>query len=301
MTIPNVRRLARRDIDEQAWNAAVMDSPYGLTWWLDAVTEGHWYGLVLGDYRLVLPVALSPAPLRRVLRLVNGAAFTQHAGPFGQGTPQELALLLDAIPRAWTIRKLALYQTELTVLPRRKLSLTERSNHELNLNLPYRAIAKGYRADLRRKLRDHPPASLTGWDVSGFMAFYRQHTGSRFGMGQAEYAAQERLLLASTGHGEGQLYRLDDALGAPIAGLFIARRGQRLVNLMASSSKAGFREHGMARLLDGVIRDNAGQETLLDFEGSDLPGVATFFRGFGAVRVPYLNLADQSLVATILP
>lgn len=301
MSMPDVRRLHRKDIDEKKWNTTITNSPYGLSWWLDAVTDGHWYGLVLDDYRLVLPLPLSPAPLRRLARLVNGAAFTQHAGPFGQGTPPELASLLDAIPRSWTIRKLALYQPSLGVLPERKLSLTERSNHEVDLTPAYKTIARGYRADLRRKLRDRPPEKLTAWDTDGFLAFYHEHTGSRFGMAKAEYVAQKRLLLANAEHGDGKLYRLNGADGQPISGLFIARQGKRLVNLMASSNAAGLGEHGMARLLDGVIRHYAGREMVLDFEGSDIPGVATFFRGFGAVRVPYVHLADQSLVATILP
>lgn len=36
-----------------------------------------------------------------------------------------------------------------------------------------------------------------------------------------------------------------------------------------------------------LIRQYAGTQTILDFEGSDIPGIARFYEGFGAINEPY--------------
>jgi hypothetical protein len=40
-------------------------------------------------------------------------------------------------------------------------------------------------------------------------------------------------------------------------------------------------------LLDAVIRENAESGLLLDFEGSDIPGVKEFYYAFAAIPQPY--------------
>ena len=40
-------------------------------------------------------------------------------------------------------------------------------------------------------------------------------------------------------------------------------------------------------LIDAFIKDHAGKKMALDFEGSDIPGLASFYSSFGAVNEPY--------------
>jgi len=46
----------------------------------------------------------------------------------------------------------------------------------------------------------------------------------------------------------------------------------------------------MAKLIDAEIDHHFEEASLYDFEGSDIAGVADFFRGFGAVERPYQTL-----------
>ncbi len=40
-------------------------------------------------------------------------------------------------------------------------------------------------------------------------------------------------------------------------------------------------------LIDSFIKDHAGKDIILDFEGSDIEGLAQFYSGFGAVEEKY--------------
>lgn len=283
-----VQLLARNNLDLQRWDEAVSRAPYGLSWWLDAVTGGNWYGVVLDDYRTVmpLPVSRSFGPLK----FVNGAPFTQHQGPFGDFDDDDIRLMLRAIPRHWYVRKLCLYPAVTETAVAKAWKLTQRTNHELSLQPDGKKLRSSYRTDLRRKLRDFPTAELREWKVMDFLAFYQKHVGPKHQLDDAGFAVLKALTTTARKHNAGKCYHLVGGDGNVIAAIFHVHHGNRIFNLFAASSPQGYRVHGMARLLDGVIQANAASDLILDFEGSDLPGVAMFFRSFGAKRVEYWRL-----------
>ena len=85
----------------------------------------------------------------------------------------------------------------------------------------------------------------------------------------------------------GVLLRADEANHGLLAAGFIPFHQGRLINLFAASTELGYQREGMARLLVALIEAYRGEGRLLDFEGSDLPGVAEFFRSFGPEERPY--------------
>lgn len=40
-------------------------------------------------------------------------------------------------------------------------------------------------------------------------------------------------------------------------------------------------------LINAIIKDHAGKNLVLDFEGSDIPGLAFFYKSFGSVEEKY--------------
>jgi hypothetical protein len=62
---------------------------------------------------------------------------------------------------------------------------------------------------------------------------------------------------------------------------------KRIYNIMNTTTDAGRDAAANHFLLDNVIREFADQNLLLDFEGSDLPGVKSFYENFGARNQPF--------------
>ena len=198
-----IQRIPRKQVNREKWNLAVngerFPSPYGLCWWLDAVTDSNWEGLVLGDYQLVLPIPffLKVGPLA----LVNGASFTQHLGPFGEGSSEEKQALLGQVSSLRYVRKLS----SLVMAPGNRFKITPRNNYELELLPGYGTISKGYRADLRRKLRRNelpPPVKIS---AESFIQFYLDTLGEKISMSSKDQRVVHALLLADKNRAKGSV------------------------------------------------------------------------------------------------
>ena len=69
----------------------------------------------------------------------------------------------------------------------------------------------------------------------------------------------------------------------------------RIYNIMSVSPAAGRKKRAHFYLLDQLIAEFATKKILLDFEGSDVPGIAEFYRKFGSHNQPYPFLKYNNL------
>jgi hypothetical protein len=75
--------------------------------------------------------------------------------------------------------------------------------------------------------------------------------------------------------------------GQECAAVFFLQHEKRIYYLIPVSNSLGKEKKAMFAIVDHVIRKFAGTDTILDFEGSNIPGIARFFEGFGSVNRPY--------------
>jgi len=290
--VAGVHYLPRQEIDRNRWDAAAATDatglPYGFCWWLDAATRGRWDGIVLGDYQAVWPLP-NTGYFGRFTR-VQRAVFTQQSGPFGIFSGADLPAMFNALPKR--INSFALPISE-------RLALTDvptgrqahyRTNLLLDLSPGVDELTAGYASGLRRKLRKHGPAHLESATVEEVMDVYQHVVGPKVGLRKKHFTRGRALMNAALDNNAGLCVKLTDDDGTLLATNFLPHYGGRLINLLPASTPAGYRREGMARLLHGIITAHAGEGGLLDFEGSDVPGIATFFRQFGPVERPYLSV-----------
>ncbi len=76
------------------------------------------------------------------------------------------------------------------------------------------------------------------------------------------------------------------------AGAFFVRSPRRHVFLFSGANQMAKDTGAMSYLIDAYIEAHCGEPHILDFEGSQNPNLARFYRGFGAkaVRYPYLYI-----------
>lgn len=282
--------LRGKDIDRQRWDAAVAADPaclpYGFSWWLDAVTNSHWDGMILDDYRVVFPL-----PRRRSFgrfTQVQRADFTQQGGPFGQLLPDDVEHILAGLPKSILRFSLPLREQLTLASPPAGRKTFSRNNLVLPLTSSLADVRAGYSRSIRRQLKSETKGKLSPTSIETVIAEYRLTAGPKAGLQETHYRSIHRLASACVFHQAGYCYRYDDPeQGLLAAGFFPAYRG-RIINLFAASTETGYQLGGMPKLLDAIISRHFNETHLLDFEGSDNTGIAAFFKSFGAESRPYL-------------
>jgi hypothetical protein len=80
-----------------------------------------------------------------------------------------------------------------------------------------------------------------------------------------------------------------------LASVFFVKTNQTSIYLAASSNQEGIEKSAMFLLIDTFIQKNAGSSMTFDFEGSNIPGVARFYAGFGAMPKTYFSIHQNRL------
>ena len=78
--------------------------------------------------------------------------------------------------------------------------------------------------------------------------------------------------------------KIDNVL---VGGSVFVLDAKRMIYLFSAVSQIGKEKQVMSLLLNDVIETHSNTDRILDFEGSQLPGVAKFFRSFGAIKETY--------------
>jgi len=287
-----IQYLQREAIDDERWNRVVSLSPYETayahTWYLDACSD-QWDALILGDYRVVMPMAFRR---KMGIRYLYQPRFCQQLGAYSEGEVDAsvMKLLLHEMKRKFRLGDYALNEGNyLEVAPGFKL--WDNTNYTLQLDPGYAAVSGGYTTNCRRNVKKAAESGLVFSDrvpVEDLVRMKREHDHRV--QSEAHYRHLVRMF--------GSLHQQGHMLGCGIlkdgilcAGALFAYGTKRMHYLLSVSSRTGREHHAMFLLIDQVIRTHAGKPVCLDFEGSNIPTIARFFRGFGARPRHYQRIA----------
>jgi hypothetical protein len=137
--------------------------------------------------------------------------------------------------------------------------------------------------------------------VDALVAYYRQELGQRAALKPQQYRRLARLFRVLLARDRAVIYRLEApeiGSGCRAMGLFV-KTPDRIINVFGASDQLGRDLYSMHVLLDHLIERHAGKNLHFDFEGSDIPGVADFFKSFGARVEPYWELRMNRLPALV--
>lgn len=292
--MPRIRFLERQDIDVERWDRCVQISPYSdvyaLGGWLDIMAK-RWSGLVQDDYTAVLPI---PWNRKYFVSYIYTPRFTSPLPLCGDpSTSLPLTDFLRAIPK-WFVRwDLDINSPQATEhIP---YTHHHRTNYLLPLDSPYEnlfsAFRPGYRNLIRQALRDGYRSQTTGAYAEIIDNASRKKKIA--GMKPDDYTRFRKLCEWLAPQDMLECWETIDSRGNRCAGAIFAKTGRKLYYLLAWNNDEGRVAAASHLLIDEVIRSHAGSGRVLDFEGSDHPGIAHFMKGFGAYARTYLHISKR--------
>lgn len=290
--------LRHTEIDKNKWDLCLEQSTnsfvYGFSWYLDSVSP-NWEALVLDDYLAVMPLT---GHRKYFIYYLSQPFFTQQLGVFGKlNLSQELLMeFLSSIPKKYKFIDIQLNEQNQVLDELYKVK--KRKNYVLELNRPYDKIHKDYNTQAKRNLKQAKKNSLELKTISAkeVVVFYKLHKAiSTKGVTNHDYekllslmnsALEKRKLLC-----KGVYSKSGELLAA---GAFLAHKN-RIIFLLGNGSELGKETGAMTYLMDCLIFQFANHQMLFDFEGSEIEGIARFFKSFGSEKRNYYRFKQNKL------
>jgi hypothetical protein len=299
MNHPEIRLIKSDDIDRQKWDDCIRNATFGIayawSWYLDGISPG-WHALVWGDYLYVMPL---PNNRKYGFSYIFQPFFNQQLGVFSSlpTDPEIVNQFLQAIPENFRLTDLKL---NIGNRPTSKqFRIEKHTTHHLDLSTGIDEIRKNYSVNTSRNIKKAIKSKvsvLSVYDVRQFIAFTREnlHEKSR-NIKEQHYDALQQVISFALYQQVGEILGAFDEANSLVAAAFFVTTNQKSIYLAASSNHKGVEQSAMFLLIDTFIARNAGNDLVLDFEGSDIQGIARFYKGFGGIPETYFSVHQNRL------
>jgi hypothetical protein len=294
-----IQYLDRDDIDETKWDECLRQSfngnLYGHSWFLDVVA-GEWGALVEDDYQRVFPL---PWRKKYGISYIYQPFFTQQLGLYSRSALSAgvVGNFLDAIPRRFGHIEINLnlhnkYENS-------SYRVMSQLNHELDLIHDYPKIAEGYSGNLRRNLKKAENAKMMiqrNPQPESIVTLFRQNRGKDLmHLKDEDYRRLQQVVYKCTYKGIADIRGVYDELNQLIAGAFFIRSHNKSIFLFSGLNQEGRNKAAMPYLIDSYIREQANRNLTFDFDGSNDPNLARFYKSFGSKEIIYQRVVINRL------
>jgi hypothetical protein len=298
----SITYYANNAIDKQRWNSLIESAANGLAYahtdMLDAMSPG-WDAMIYRDYEAVMPLTWRK---KMGIRYLCQPAFCQQLGIFSAAPiPATLAeaFLRKTVTHFRLIEIFINYANPLPIIP------GPSTNFILPLQDGYEKLSASYRKDLQKNLSraaKYPMVYKATTHIEEALTQYRNLYGKRMNMRDGDYNAFGHL--CKKWIAENRCFvrevHLEEKKSTELMAIGIFLKDQhRIYNIASSTLPNGRTLEANHFLFDQLIREFAGQDLILDFEGSDLPGVARFYQKFNPIAQPYFFWKSNRLPAVI--
>lgn len=287
-----IQYLTRSEIDSNKWDQCISRSTNGRIYayavYLDTMSA-NWDALVLNDYEAVMPLTWKS---KYGIRYLYQPFLAAQLGVFGNA---EVQAFIEGIPAHF--RYIDIYLNSANTGSFDKEHIQLRDNYILRLDQSYENLFAAYRENIRRNIKKAKQAGcivVRDFDVESVIS-----------LATAQMQLHDKNVVENTGRFR-KLYQLLKAenkattYGISLNGTIIAScvfffSHNRAYYILVGNHPNGKTIGASHALIDAFIADHAGQELILDFEGSDIRNLAFFYSSFGATQEIYPALKINRL------
>ncbi len=310
----DVKRLPNEQINRKAWDTFVAGSPqgsvYALSSFLDKVFP-DWEGLIYPKEEKWLAIWPIFPNKKGFIKTNLQPPFTQHAGimfclPEGDTSHQHYQIKCDIL-KAFLRQLPPFHLFSLNFSPQfdyplpfywEGYKLHTRYTYQVDLlNEPpaFHQLRENHQRTIKKALKKNlQPEKIK--ELKAFMGLVRSNlVKNQKVLDQKGYAVLEKLTGQMLKQGKAFLKGIRNEDGYLEAAMLFMAFENKLYYLIGTATPEAKNKGAMALLLWQALEEAYGQYEVFDFEGSMIPSIEHFFRGFGAKPVPYLCIYKNQL------
>ena len=287
--------IPSNQIDKKKWDDCIYRSAnsliYAYSYYLDALAD-NWHGIVLNDYDCIMPV---PWRKKMGIRYCYDVPFIQQLGYFSTTKNIDHHALLDilfkfikyghynfnynntAIADLQKIKRTTNFIIELTDKETITNNFTKGFRQSLQNatgnDLTYLTASHDEAIEMYRNLFKHHLESITATDYNNLLQL-------------AGILAPQNKCIAR---------KIINKAGVTISIALLLKDEKRLYNIINATNEEGRKTEANYFLYSQLFFEFAGKGLLFDLEGSELPGVKSFYKKMGARDQPYYRMHINKL------
>ena len=271
---------------------AVNTRVYAYSWFLDIVCD-TWDVLVEDDYQSVMPL---PKRKKYGIYYIYQPPWIQQLGVFSLQTIKEFTVpqFLKKIPKKFKLVDIFLNSKNLMSSQRIKT----RENFILSLDKTYETLRKQYSKGRKSSCNQAQQFNLEiieNYDYEKIIQLFKQNKGSELNKNYSDYQILSNLITHALCLNYVKSMGVINKNNELIGGAFFLKDKHRITYLFSAVNDEGREKQAMSFLIDHVIENNAESDNILDFEGSMIAKLASFFKSFGAQKEIYFHLKKYSI------
>ena len=291
--ILDIKYLSYQEINKQKWDHCIRCAANGMIYaesvYLDHIAV-NWGALVLGDYEAVMPLVWKR---KWGIGYLYQPAFFQQGGIFSAEkiSSKTVKVFLEHAAEHFSFAEITLNHGN-EIKAEKGLQVKMRSNFILPLGKNYSSIYKAYDSYIRQRLNRLSKFSLqyrSSGNISTAIKLYRKLYAERMpSVTSKDYkqfetlcnrlAKDKRVIIREVYNSDGKEL---------LAVILLLKDEKRIYNIISCILPAGKKKLANYFLYDSLIKEFAEEKLVLDFEGSDIPGVAYFYSKFARLNEVY--------------
>ena len=279
----HIQYFTHTKIDTSKWDACITNAEngliYGFSFYLDIMAK-KWDALVLNDYEAVMPLTYNK---KHGISYLYQPFLTAQLGIFGNEiSSQIIASFIEAIPKSFRFIDISLNHKNIS--DSITGYVTQRNNYVLDLSKPYENLFQNYKENIQRNIKKAQQAGYTAqkdFDAEKVIELAVNQMKTK-GNEETDNIQRFRKLYKDLHSREmATTYGIFSTENELLASCIFFFSHNRAYYILVGNNSKGRTTGASHALIDAFIKDHAGKNLLLDFEGSDIPNLALFYKSFG--------------------
>ena len=299
MNPSSIHYISRSEIDVQKWDNCISNARNGLiyafSFYLDAMSR-NWDALVMGDYKIVMPLTWNK---KAGIFYLYQPPLTPSLGIFGDAINANIVnAFIESIPQKFRFMEISLNTgNDVGEIADGSIESIKRKNYILRLRSPYQEIYDHYNENIKRNIKRAVALGCVAQRniaVEQIIMLVKDQFSSIIPLQKNLFVNFHSLYNLLSSQGKATTYGITHN-GELLSGAVYFYSHSRAFYILVGNHPNGKTIGTSHYLVDRFIADHAGQDLVLDFEGSDISSLAFFYRSFGATEESYHSIKMNRL------